>query len=1121
MNPENIYKNSAILEFLPIGVLQFDPEFKVTFINSNFVRFGVINEEYLDEGNNLSLLHTDLFSGKSIKKELNLIKAGKSFERVLNRMRTKNGVNISLVVKGVPLYDEDVFNGGLLVLEDIKVAEENKLTVDLNDSGKLTELIDGISDLVFITNEDGLLFYLGGKQAGILNPVDEKIAGKSVFELFSSDASLVLSETFPKVLKNRFPENIELHTKIDNELRYFNGTVSSSDSGKGKYLFTALVDLTSHNESLISLKTQIQELEKYADISNEINDAIIGIDFHGDIKFWNKGAEAFFGFHRSEIHGKFIERVISSIDKLHWKSIIKEVKEQGAKVLKISFTHKNGTSIIASLNMRRVDTEEENQIVILCKDITELELRNRKIEESNYRLSLIFNNSSDIICNFNDNGAILDYNPSFLESFGFTPEQIENLNIIDLIHPLSREKHGLSIEKLTANGTQRYELFLNGNKGEALVADARFVEIPSKVSDETLHTAIFKDISLQKKATQDLLLMQSIFDTSSDGICVVNNGKISFANDSFVSIFSYSSQIEIVDKPLSELLEIGSIEKSSKRKSSAREKAVQEVKGFKKNGEIFDAEVSASDFSVNDSVFIVYIVRDISESNRAKKLLEDSEEKYRSLAENLEDFFWISERINEVMKPIFISQAAKRITGYNPKDFLKNPLLMFTLVHPDDLSNYFLGLKKFFKNKYKSTASFEYRILHKSGGVVWIRNKLSVNRNEEKIIKIYGLVSDITVQKRAEEEIKLSAENLQKLNETKDRFISIISHDMRTPFSSILGFTDLLMSDDDLDKSDVRQYVGFIQDSTKMMLGLVNSLLDWTRLQTGRIRFEPVKYDIKIVAQKSISAVSGAALQKNIEVINTIPKDLTVLIDENLMLQVFNNLLSNALKFTPAGGRVTVSASPVITGRFIEINVSDNGVGISEKDIPKVFNVDLKFTTAGTAGEKGTGLGLSLVKEIIEKHGGSIWLESKLNQGTTFKFTLPFASAHFLLVDDSSTDLILYSKLIKNVLDDYGIETAKSVQEAVEKIQKNPPAICITDHQLGTMTGFDLLNIVNSMPAKYKTPFIVLSGDIGTSEILAYNDLGVEYIFKKPVNLANFKEGIEKTLSKLPGKGLG
>jgi CheY-like chemotaxis protein len=296
------------------------------------------------------------------------------------------------------------------------------------------------------------------------------------------------------------------------------------------------------------------------------------------------------------------------------------------------------------------------------------------------------------------------------------------------------------------------------------------------------------------------------------------------------------------------------------------------------------------------------------------------------------------------------------------------------------------------------------------------------------------------------------------------------------------------------------------------MLSLVNSLLDWTRLQTGRIRFEPERVEVSEVISKSINALAGAAFQKNISISSTIQENLFVYVDKDLIGQVFNNFISNAIKFTKEGGSITISALPSQHTRFYEFSVKDNGVGIKPEDVKKLFGVDTKFTTEGTAGEKGTGLGLSLVKEIIEKHGGTIRIESNPGSGSDFLFTLPVAAANILLVDPNTTDRILYSKILKHITSDYNIETAANGREALNKISASTYALIITEHNMPAMGGYDLALELKKIDMKVKPPIIVLSNSVDRETINDYNEIGVEQVFQKPVNLSLFKQAVEKSL---------
>jgi PAS domain S-box-containing protein len=499
--------------------------------------------------------------------------------------------------------------------------------------------------------------------------------------------------------------------------------------------------------------------------------------------------------------------------------------------------------------------------------------------------------------------------------------------------------------------------------------------------------------------------------------------------------------------------------------------------------------------------------------NLAQKILKESEEKYRNIVENIDDFLFTFQRIDKVLKPLFFTRSVEKITGYSQSDFLSESTFFLKIIYPDDLQLVRNKLKYITLSKIQLSDEMEFRIINKPGNIVWLRTKLNIIRNADgAILKIFGLVSDISLRKKAEEGLKRSTDNLVKLNETKDKFISIVSHDLRTPFGSILGFTDLLIEDEDLKEIERKRYIRYIQESSKSIFELVNSLLDLTRLQTGRIKFEPQKISARTIINDSVNSLSGLAIQKKIKITSKVDEKVIVYADHNLIFQIFNNLISNAIKFTKPGGEIVISVSPSDKLRYYEFSVKDDGVGIKPENIHELFRLDSKYTSEGTAGEKGTGFGLMIVKEIIEKHNGNIWVDSEFGMGADFKFTLPVASPNILLVDDSKNDRILYSKIIKNITPDYNIEVASNGKEALEIIKATPPSLVISDHLMPEMNGYDLTSEIKKLDVKPQV--IILSSDINRSVKADYHNLGIEYVFNKPVNLVIFKSAVEKLLRK-------
>jgi len=229
---------------------------------------------------------------------------------------------------------------------------------------------------------------------------------------------------------------------------------------------------------------------------------------------------------------------------------------------------------------------------------------------------------------------------------------------------------------------------------------------------------------------------------------------------------------------------------------------------------------------------------------------------------------------------------------------------------------------------------------------------------------------------------------LEELNKTKNKLFSIIAHDLRSPFNGILGLSELLMETVkkfEIEKSE--QYLKIIISSAQNTLVLLDNLLNWARTQTGQLNFNPQKIILTPIIKGIIQISNLSAVAKNISLVQNKTEDIEVYADGNMLKIIIRNLISNAIKFTNQGGKITVSAKK--EPDRVEITISDNGVGMSEESVNKLFRIATNETTMGTADEKGSGLGLILCRELVEKHGGRIWVESLLGKGSSFIFTLP------------------------------------------------------------------------------------------------------------------------------------
>lgn len=999
--------------------------------------------------------------------------------------------------------------------------EEKQFGATPNEN--LNNVLQSFNNIIILTQPDGTVSYAYGKLLDTLFRKKNNLLQQPIQGIFPEESLANLEKALTEIneTKKRSSFVATFITKDDEFVFDIQIIPALSSRKEIQFISFYFEDITQWVKEQDYLKQQIDELQFYETIIQKSTDALLVLNDDGKIIFWNKAAEKLTGYSKSEVFNKPFEKLFLSIDHNGLLSIFTFLAESekyntnGSLLTKQKLKKEIEVSFFATQNR-----QASQMYVVVCADITEKIEVERALRLSEERFRSIVQNATDLICNFSESGKIIYANPSFIRELGFTEEEISEKKLPDLIEATASQQKKFSIRQVISGKIISAELTFVKKNGNLLEVLGNFSVTYDAQKRIKYIGGIFSDITAKKAYEQELLLMRAIFEASNDGIAVESNNAFVIVNNSFAKIFGYEKGKDLLNtNPLALVDE--SDYKRIKGYTEARGKKENapnhyEFLSRQKDGTKNYIEVSVTSFEFKDDVFFVVISRDVSERKRVQQAIKDSEERYRTITENLDDSLWTAERAGSNIRYTFFTSSIEKITGYSQSEFLQDTRYFFKITFPDDFKMVKEKLRKFINNYYKNSEELVFRIIHKQGHLVWIKNKITVTRNSKGVIlKMFGLISDVSIQKKAEEEVQKSSDNLKKLNDTKDRFISIVSHDLRTPFSSILGFTDILLNDDEITTEESKQYIGYIQESAQSMLALVNSLLDWTRLQTGRIRFEPAKTDLFENVKKALDSLSGFAIKKGITLENLVTDEVNVFADKNLLAQVFGNLLSNALKFTKDGGTISISFAQSDVPRFIEVWVTDSGVGISKENLAKVFDVDAKFTSEGTAGEKGTGLGLSLVHEIVVKHGGKIWVESKVGKGTAFKFTLPKASATILLVDDNKTDRLLYSKILKSLVPDYEILLADDGEQAWSIIKETSLALVISDHTMPKMNGIELVKKLRSSTLKGKPQMIILSGDIGKPETLAYNDLGVEYVFQKPVNLTQFKEAIEQSLRKI------
>ncbi len=382
------------------------------------------------------------------------------------------------------------------------------------------------------------------------------------------------------------------------------------------------------------------------------------------------------------------------------------------------------------------------------------------------------------------------------------------------------------------------------------------------------------------------------------------------------------------------------------------------------------------------------LYKEFNELQKAYNELIIKEERYRLLTEHARDVIW-TQKIDGTIT--YLSPAVEQLRGLTVEEAMnQSPDKILT---PDSLaisarylqelsSDYKLGLPlKSFRDE------LEY---YRKDGTILSTEVIAypIVGSDLNSISILGVTRDITERKQFEAQLLEQANKLQELNATKDKFFSIIAHDLKSPFNGILGFSEILKNEaQDLDIDSIIEYSDIVHSSAQQTFSLLENLLDWAKTQSDGFPFLPKKTSINNLVTNEIKQLKHNADQKNISLVNGTNEEIIITADEKMISTVIRNLISNAIKFTPNNGSVQVEAIMKIDR--VEVLVSDSGIGMNNKTIEKLFKIENSFTNLGTENEKGSGLGLIICKEFVEKHRGKILAESEIGKGSRFYFSIP------------------------------------------------------------------------------------------------------------------------------------
>ncbi|MCX6135090.1 MAG: PAS domain S-box protein [Ignavibacteriales bacterium] len=618
-------------------------------------------------------------------------------------------------------------------------------------------------------------------------------------------------------------------------------------------------------------------------------------------------------------------------------------------------------------------------------------------------------------------------------------------------------------------------------------------------------------------------LLESVWENSAEAMRITNAAGIIVAvNDSYCRMVGMRRE-ELVGEPFTVILDSSADPSVLLATYSKRflDRSVEPVMNrhlrLRNHHEVFVEAINSYIKGTDGSTFVFSIIRNVTTRRIAERALKESERKYHDLFNNAVQGIFQSTVDGKLLSA---NAALLRMLGYDSIEELASINLEELYTNPAERASLTMKL-----SGQGACSNVELSLRRKDGKtIIVLEHSRAVKDAAGNVVSIEGILEDITERKELEARVQenLSAlqdsrEMLTQLNRQKDRLMSVLSHDLQSPFTSILGFCEILLNDTEkLTDAERKEFLTYIRNSAQQQLALVKRLLDWSRLETGRITLDIRDIDLQKVVRASVQAHLGTAMNKEIALRSTLPADTCIRGDEAMLTQAFNNLISNALKFTPAHGLISIDLKESADEEWI-LTVKDTGAGIPAADLKRLFKVEEKYTRVGLRGETGTGLGLSLVAEIIKKHSGSITVESEVGAGTTFtirlhKLAKPQDEA-VLVVDDDQGVRVLHSRYLKRMFPDAQVVQASNGNEAFDYAKKYHPRLIVTDYSMPGMNGFEFLKLVKQDPETKDIPVFIITGKDSADGRESLVLSGAEAVLTKPVSSKELQDAVEGVLA--------
>ncbi|MBD2498065.1 PAS domain S-box protein [Nostoc sp. FACHB-280] len=858
-----------------------------------------------------------------------------------------------------------------------------------NSEQRFRNLVESSYDIIWEVDINCVYTYVSPKIQDILGYEPEAVLGKTPLDFMPAELHETLAPGFAAIFASPQPfkclENIQVHQ--DGHLVWLETSGVPVFDADGKFVGYRGTnrDITEHKQAETVLKATQQQLQAILDHSAA---AIYIFDTNNRFMLVNRYIEQLLNITQEQIVGK-------SVYDLWTPEIADEFVKNNLQVI----THglpvtveevvpsEDGLRTYFSVKFPLKDADGIPYAVCgLSTDITERKLA----EESLTLFQKAIESTSDAVCMSDITGNITYINSGFTEIYGYTLEEYQAVGGSTSIFKYPAEL--TQVLTAIANGESwRGEVTMQTRYGRLLQIYLRANAIKDATGKITGLVGIHTDITPRKQAEEGLKLRDRAIAASSNGIIIADasipNGPIIYVNPAFEKMTGYSAA-EVIGTSF-RLFQRADMEQSALQELNAAMQAGQAYnvvqQNYRKNGSLWWNELNISPVYDADGVLTHYIgiQTDITERKQTETALLVSQQRLQYLLSSSPAVIYTNKAAAN-FGPTFVSNNISSITGYQPQDFTENPHFWSNHIHPEDVMNVFAELNKILQQEHYS---LEYRFLHKNGTYRWVSDQGKLVRDDAgNPLEMVGYLADITQRKQLEQELRVALEKEKELNELKSRFVSMTSHEFRTPLSTILSSAELLEHYRHKWTEEKQiTHLHRIQAAVKRINEMLNDVLVIGKAEAGKLEYTPTTFDLVAYCDHIIEEAQLNQNNRCLIAFTSPHPSISCCMDEKLLGHILSNLLSNAIKYSPEGS--TVQFKLVCADAQVILEIQDQGIGIPPEDLPHLFE---SFHRAKNVGNiLGTGLGLAIVKKCVDIHKGQIAVTSSLGVGTTFTVTLP------------------------------------------------------------------------------------------------------------------------------------